>query len=58
MKHAVVSSREAVSQRIDVLVEAGLVRPHREARRRFHHLDRRPPERIADRWLQRHPEDP
>ena len=58
MKHAVVSSRQAVSQHIDVLVDAGLVRTRREGRYRFHHLDRRPLERIADRWLQRHTEEP
>ncbi len=58
LKHAVASSRQAVSQHIDVLVDAGLVRTRREGRYRFHHLDRQPLERIADRWLQRHPEEP
>jgi DNA-binding transcriptional ArsR family regulator len=53
-----VSSRQAVSQHIDVLVDAGLVETRREGRYKFHHLDPRPLERIADRWLQRHPEDP
>ena len=52
-KHGVSSSRQAVSQHIDVLVAAGLVRTHREGRYKFHDLDRRPLERIADRWLQR-----
>ena len=52
-KHGVSSSRQAVSQHIDVLVDAGLVETHREGRYKFHHLDRRPLERIADRWLQR-----
>jgi DNA-binding transcriptional ArsR family regulator len=44
-----------VSQHIDVLVDAGLVETRREGRYKFqfHHLDRRPLERTADRWLQR-----
>jgi DNA-binding transcriptional ArsR family regulator len=57
-KHRVASSRQAVSQHIDVLVDAGLVVTRREGRYKFHHLDRRPLVRIADRWLPPHPEDP
>ncbi len=57
VKHGLSSSRQAVSQHIDVLVDAGLVQTRREGRYRFHHLDPRPLERIADRWLQRRPED-
>ena len=52
-KHGMSSSRQAVSQHIDLLVDAGLVETRREGRYKFHHLDRRPLERIADRWLQR-----
>jgi DNA-binding transcriptional ArsR family regulator len=52
-KHGVASSRQAVSQHIDVLVDAGLVQVRREGRYKFHHLDPRPLERIADRWLER-----
>ncbi len=57
VKHGLSSSRQAVSQHIDVLVDAGLVQTRREGRYRFHHFDPRPLERIADRWLQRRPED-
>jgi DNA-binding transcriptional ArsR family regulator len=57
VKHRVASSRQAVSQHIDVLVAAGLVQTRREGRYKFHHLDPRPLERIADRWLQRRRED-
>jgi DNA-binding transcriptional ArsR family regulator len=57
-KHRVSSSRQAVSQHIDVLAAAGLVETRRKGRYKFHHFDRRPLERIADRWLQRRPEDP
>jgi DNA-binding transcriptional ArsR family regulator len=56
-KHGVASSRQAVSQHIDVLVDAGLVETRREGRYKFHHLDPRPLERIADRWLHRQPEN-
>ena len=52
-KHGVFSSRQAVSQHIDVLVDAGLVQTNRDGRYKFHHLDRRPLERIVDRWLER-----
>jgi DNA-binding transcriptional ArsR family regulator len=57
-KHHVASSRQAVSQHIDVLVDAGLVRTWREGRYRFHHLDPRPLAEIAARWPQRRQEDP
>jgi DNA-binding transcriptional ArsR family regulator len=56
--HQVTSSRQAVSQHIDVLVAAGLVRTRREGRYKFHHLDRRPMETIVDRWLPREQEQP
>jgi DNA-binding transcriptional ArsR family regulator len=51
VKHEVTSSRQAISQHLDVLVDAGLVRTRREGRYKFHRLDRRPLERLADRWL-------
>jgi DNA-binding transcriptional ArsR family regulator len=57
VKHALSSSRQAVSQHIDVLVDVGLVETRRQGRYKFHHIDPRPLERIADRWLQRHPEE-
>ncbi len=49
-KHQLGSSRQAVSQHIDVLVDAGLVETRREGRYKFHHLDPRPLEQIANRW--------
>lgn len=51
MKHQLTSSRQAVSQHLDVLEAAGLIVTRREGRYKFHHLDRRPLEHIADRWL-------
>jgi DNA-binding transcriptional ArsR family regulator len=56
-KHNVVSSRQAVSQHIDVLVDAGLIETRRDGRYKFHHLDPRPLEQIADRWLRRRTEE-
>ena len=53
--HGLTSSRQAVSQHIDVLVDAGLVETRREGRYKFHHIDPRPLARIADRWRQRQP---
>ncbi|MEV5827888.1 metalloregulator ArsR/SmtB family transcription factor [Spirillospora sp. NPDC052242] len=50
-KHGLTSSRQAISQHLAVLEEAGLIRTRREGRYKFHHLDTEPLERIADRWL-------
>ena len=50
-KHQLASSRQAISQHLDVLEDAGLVRSRREGRYKFHDLDTEPLERIADRWL-------
>jgi DNA-binding transcriptional ArsR family regulator len=55
MKHQLTSSRQAVSQHLDVLEGAGLVVSRREGRYKFHHLDREPLEHIADRWLKPDP---
>lgn len=57
MKHGVASSRQAVSQHIDVLEEAGLVRVEREGRYRFHTIDTAPLREIAERWPARARED-
>jgi DNA-binding transcriptional ArsR family regulator len=43
-------SRQAVSQHLAVLEEAGLVGVRREGRYKFHHLDTRPLRAIAERW--------
>jgi DNA-binding transcriptional ArsR family regulator len=52
-KHGLGSSRQAISQHLDVLETAGLVETRREGRYKFHHLKTEPLERIADRWLKR-----
>jgi DNA-binding transcriptional ArsR family regulator len=50
MKHQISSSRQAISQHLDLLEAAGLVRTRREGRYKFHYLDTAPLDRIAERW--------
>ena len=49
-KHGLSSSRQAISQHLDVLESAGLVKTRREGRYKFHHLDTTPLQTILDRW--------
>ena len=49
-KHGLGSTRQAVSQHVDVLESAGLVSTRREGRYKFHHLDTTPLGEIAERW--------
>ena len=50
-KHGLGSSRQAVSQHLDVLEAAGLIRTRREGRYKFHSIQREPLRHLADRWL-------
>ncbi len=50
MRHGLGSSRQAISQHLDVLERAGLVRTRREGRYKFHHLDTSPLRQIVERW--------
>jgi DNA-binding transcriptional ArsR family regulator len=50
MKHGIGASRQAISQHLDVLEAAGLVRTRREGRFKFHDLDTSPLREIAERW--------
>lgn len=50
VKHGLSSSRQAISQHLDVLESAGLVRTTREGRYKFHYLDAKPLETIIERW--------
>ncbi len=50
MKHGIGSSRQAISQHLDVLESAGLVIARREGRYKFHWFDRKPLRAIAKRW--------
>ena len=50
-KHRISSSRQAVSQHLDVLEAAGLVEIRRQGRYRFHDFNPEPLRHITDRWL-------
>nr|WP_207928988.1 metalloregulator ArsR/SmtB family transcription factor [Actinomadura sp. 6K520] len=50
-KHQLGSSRQAISQHLDVLESAGLVETRREGRYKFHYINPRPLEPIVERWL-------
>ena len=53
MKHGIGASRQAISQHLEVLERAGLVRTSRSGRYKFHHIDTSPLREIGDRWPQR-----
>lgn len=50
-KHQLGSSRQAISQHLDMLETVGLVTTRREGRYKYHDLDVTPLEPIIDRWL-------
>ncbi len=50
MKHGLASSRQAISQHLDVLEDAGLVTTRREGRYKFHDVDTSPLNVILERW--------
>ncbi|MEU7860254.1 metalloregulator ArsR/SmtB family transcription factor [Nonomuraea sp. NPDC049141] len=54
-KHELASSRQAISQHLDVLEAAGLVETRREGRYKFHYINTSPLEPIIERWLRRGP---
>ena len=56
-RHGVGSSRQAVSQHLDVLADAGLVRRRRQGRYTFLHLDTAPLRAIVERWPTDHQEE-
>jgi DNA-binding transcriptional ArsR family regulator len=49
-RHGLTSSRQAVSQHLDVLEQAGLVTSERRGRYKLHHLDTSPLREIHQRW--------
>jgi DNA-binding transcriptional ArsR family regulator len=51
MKHGLASTRQAISQHLDVLEDAGLVVVRREGRYKFHSLDTSPLEAAVRPWL-------
>lgn len=50
MRHGVTSSRQAISQHLAVLEDAGLVSSHRSGRTKLHHLNLEPLRTITERW--------
>jgi DNA-binding transcriptional ArsR family regulator len=50
-KHELSSSRQAISQHLDVLEAAGLVETRREGRYKFHDINTEPLTHIVGRWL-------
>jgi DNA-binding transcriptional ArsR family regulator len=52
-KHGLGSSRQAVSQHLEILEAAGLVGTRRAGRYKYHHLDTGPLEPIVTRWLRK-----
>jgi DNA-binding transcriptional ArsR family regulator len=51
-KHQLGSSRQAISQHLAVLEDAGLVETRKNGRYKFHDLKTEPLESIAARWLE------
>ncbi len=49
-QHGSTSSRQAISQHLAVLEDAGLVSTHRVGRTKIHHLNTEPLRSIAERW--------
>jgi DNA-binding transcriptional ArsR family regulator len=57
MKHGLALTRQAVSQHLAVLEEAGLVVTKRDGRFKFHYIRTGPIEAIGERWPAQ-PEEP
>jgi DNA-binding transcriptional ArsR family regulator len=52
-RHQLSSSRQAISQHLDVLESAGLIETRRDGRYKFHYINTEPLEHLTDRWLTR-----
>jgi DNA-binding transcriptional ArsR family regulator len=52
-RHRLALTRQAISQHLEVLEAAGLVRTRREGRYKFHDLETAPLMTLTDRWIQR-----
>src|SRR3954465_4088516 len=58
-KHQLAMTRQAISQHLELLEDAGLVKSRRDGRYKFHDLQTKPLETLTDRWLKRdRTEDP
>jgi DNA-binding transcriptional ArsR family regulator len=52
-RHRLGSTRQAISQHLDILEDAGLIATRRQGRYKFHHINREPLRTIAARWLKK-----
>ena len=50
MRHGITSTRQAISQHLTVLEEAGLVTSRKDGRTKLHHVDTTPLREITERW--------
>ena len=50
MRHGITSTRQAISQHIAVLEDAGLVTSRKDGRTKLHHVDTTPLRTITERW--------
>ena len=50
MRHGITSTRQAISQHLAVLEEAGLVTSRRDGRTKLHYLDTSPLGSLTERW--------
>ena len=50
MKHGLNSSRQAISQHVDVLEGAGLLITEKQGRYKFHYLETSPLKSVVERW--------
>jgi DNA-binding transcriptional ArsR family regulator len=50
-KHQLGSSRQAISQHLEVLEAAGLVQTRRDGRYKYHYINSDPLGQIVERWL-------
>jgi DNA-binding transcriptional ArsR family regulator len=57
MKHGLSSTRQAISQHLDVLESAGLVTSKREGRYKFHFFNPAPLHSIIERWPTKNEEE-
>lgn len=51
-KYQLGSTRQAISQHLELLEAAGLIRTRRDGRYKFHYLNTKPLKSIMARWLQ------
>lgn len=51
MKHQLALTRQAISQHLEVLEDAGLVSAERQGKYKFHYLHTGPLREITDRWI-------